>query len=89
LSGHEQWKRNLEQNILNMWLDHFSGALKGHALSQELDGKSKSPGTNELAFSLQNNVQVGLVQSGKMYSLEFVRECFDKVSVCNVFLVTH
>jgi len=37
LGCYEEWQRNVEQNFLDVGLDHHSGLFKFHALGKELD----------------------------------------------------
>ena len=48
LSCHEKRKRDVEEDLLDVGLDHEAGLLELHALGQELDGQGESPGSHKL-----------------------------------------
>lgn len=89
LGGHEQWKRDLEKDLLNVWLDHRSGVFLRHALSQELDGQSESSGSNELSFFVHEDLEVGFVQSLEVHLLESGGEVLHLVLVVAVGFAIH
>ena len=85
MTGDEQGQRDIEENSLNVWLEHISGGLVGHAHFKEFKRKCKAAITNKLLTPLHDDVDMCCVELGQVCGLELIDE---RLHICFVQLAS-
>lgn len=84
---YEEWKRNTEQQLVNMGLDSKPGLLGVEVLGQELNWKGHGSGSDELLTGGEDDLQMRIAKSWQMLLFELGYELFQYRLVRHVLVL--